>query len=165
LAVDPGTRELGVAVLRGDEPLYYGVKSIRKGRLPHEVLGEARDIFARLLREYRPDMLAIEKTFVVQKSAALLSVVADELRGLAERTGLPVREYAPSVVRKSVCRTGRATKRDVARVIAGRYPEFRQYLERTSEWEEKYWANMFDAIAVGLVCLEQLHGDEPDTSL
>jgi hypothetical protein len=36
------------------------------------------------------------------------------------------------------------------------YPWLRRYLEkdlRKRWWQEKYWASMFDAIALGLLCL------------
>jgi crossover junction endodeoxyribonuclease RuvC len=150
LAIDPGTRQLGVAVLSDGELLYYAVKTIRKRGSAGEVLSQARGVVARLIADYEPQYLAIEKTFFIQKSAALLNVTADEIKAVAKAEGLPIHEYAPTVVRKIICNSGRATKKEAAKVIASKYPELSRFLEQRTKWEELYYANMFDAVGVGL---------------
>jgi hypothetical protein len=45
---------------------------------------------------------------------------------------------------------GWAKKREVAAVIAARHPSLRVYLTQDRKWKERYWQNMFDAIALGL---------------
>ena len=59
LAIDPGTREIGVAVLEGEALVYYGIKTIRNRKRPQQVLQEA----ARIVRdaEGRAELL-MEKT-------------------------------------------------------------------------------------------------------
>lgn len=156
LAIDPGTREIGVALLEGEDLLYYGVKSIRNRKRPQQVLQEAAHIIGRLIDTYNPSVLAIEKMFLIQKSGSLLIVVADEIKATARAAGLSVYEYAPTTVRKLICQTGKATKRATARIIADRYVELARYFKGRSKWEELYYANMFDAIAVGLACYQQL---------
>lgn len=156
LAIDPGTREIGVAVLEGEALVYYGVKTIRNRKRPQQVLREAARIINRLIEDYKPSVLAIEKMFLIQKNASLLIVVADEIKATVQAAGLAIYEYAPTAVRKQICQTGKATKRAVAGIIAGRYLELARYLKGKSKWEELYYANMFDAIAVGLTCYQQL---------
>lgn len=152
LAVDPGTRELGVALLSGQSLIYYGVKTIRQRQSPQSILGEIARVISRLIADYEPTVLAIEKTFLIQKSAALLNVAAAEIKAVARQAGLPIYEYTPSEVRKLVCQTGKATKRETALEVAARFPELSHYLKQQTKWEELYYANMFDAIAVGLKC-------------
>jgi Holliday junction resolvasome RuvABC endonuclease subunit len=106
--------------------------------------------------KFAPDVLAIEKMFLVQKSAALLSVAAEEIKSVARSCHLDVYEYAPKTVRKFICQNGAATKRDVAQAIAARYPELGRHLKTRNKWDEKYYANIFDAIAVGLMCRSEL---------
>lgn len=156
LAIDPGTREIGVAVLEGEALLYFGVKTIRNRKRPQQVLQQATRIVKRLIEDYKPTILAIEKMFLIQKSGSLLIVVADEIKATAQAAGLTVYEYAPTVIRKRICQTGKATKRAVAGIIAGRYFELARYLKGKSKWEELYYANMFDAIAAGLTCYQQV---------
>src|SRR5689334_9692549 len=113
LAIDPGTRQLGIAVLSDGELLYYAVKTVRKRDSASEVLSQVRQIVSRLIADYKPQCLAVEKTFFIQKNAALLNVTADEIKAVAKAEGLLIYEYAPIVVRKTVCRTERATKSQV----------------------------------------------------
>lgn len=156
LAIDPGTREIGVAVLCDLELLYFGVKSIRWRQSPQSVLGEANKIVIDLIEKYQPAVLAIEKTFMIHKSAALLNVVADEIKATARQHDLIVREYTPTDVRKRICQTGKATKRRAAEVVVSRYPELARFFHQRTKWEELYYANMFDAVAVGLAFLDDV---------
>ena len=156
LAVDPGTRKLGVAVLRGGELLFYGVKTVTNRKNPIAVLETVSAYIRNLLKKYRPTMLAVEKMFVTQKNTALLVVVAEQIKAVAKEEELPVDEYAPSTVRKRLCQTGRATKRETAQVLAARFPELNRYYRRTAAWERDYYSNLFDAVAVGVVCEEDL---------
>jgi crossover junction endodeoxyribonuclease RuvC len=168
LAIDPGTREMGVAILEGEQLVYYGVKTIRQRRSPAEVLRRIQEITASLIARFRPDCMAIEKMFIIQKNASLLVVAAEEVKATARQHGLPVYEYAPTVVRKLICNSGRATKRETAKVIARRFPELRTYLEQKTKWESLYYANMFDAVALAVCCYQQItgrdEGNDPSTS-
>ena len=159
LAIDPGTRELGVAVLRGGELLFYGVKTVTNRRNPLIVLETISSYFRRLLERYHPTTLAIEKMFITQKNSALLVVAAEQIKAVAKENNLPVYEYAPTSVRKRLCHTGRATKRETAAVLADRFPELQRYYRRTKAWEIDYYSNLFDAVAVGVVCAEDLQKD------
>jgi len=156
LAIDPGTKEIGVALLQDSDLLYYAVRTVRDRSTAQKILQQVATIAAESIAKYGPDCVAIEKMFVIQKSAALLSVAAEEIKSVARNCGLPVYEYAPTTVRKFICQTGAATKRDVARVVAGRYPELTKHLNTQNEWDEKYYSNIFDAIAVGLICQQEL---------
>jgi crossover junction endodeoxyribonuclease RuvC len=156
LAIDPGTREMGVAVLDGQTLDYYGVKTIRRRRSPAEALCRIQEITASLIARHRPNVLAIEKMFVIQKSASLLVVAAEEVKATARQHGLPIYEYAPTTVRKLICNSGRATKQETAKVMARRFPELRAYLEQKTKWETLYYANMFDAVALAVCCYPQV---------
>src|SRR5438132_715309 len=94
--------------------------------------------------------------FIIQKSAALLSVTAEEMKSVARSCGVEVYEYAPSTIRKFICQSGAAKKREVAKVIAGRYPELARHLNTRNKWDEGYYANIFDAVAVGLMCHSEI---------
>jgi len=169
LAIDPGTREMGAAVLEGGQLVYYGVKTLQGQRNPAEVLRRIQKITTGLIERFRPNCLAIERTFLIQKSAPLLVVAAEEVKATARQHGLPVYEYAPTTVRKLICNSGRATKQETAKVMARRFPELRAYLEQRTKWEALYYANMFDAVALAVCCYQQIidkiEGADPSTSL
>ncbi len=161
LAIDPGTRHMGVAVIQGDELLYYGVKSFKRKRPAYQLLKATRDVLLQLSRDYRPDILAYEKTFYVQqKTSALLHVQEIEIKRLGEAAKLKVIGYAPSHVRRVLCRDGRATKQAVADLLVRRFPELAGYRHRRDARSEQYWLNMFDAVAVAVVCADEIDTTE-----
>ena len=151
LAIDPGTRHMGVAFLGRGKLLYHGVKNI-KGRTGSETLKEGRKLISRLIREMRPTVIAHEKTFFgTSPNAALLNLVSDEIRAVAKRLRVPVVGYAPSTVKKFITGFGHATKKEVAKAIVFWHPELRVYLTQDRAWKERYHQNMFDAVALAMM--------------
>lgn len=143
---------MGVAVLDDRELLYHDVKVIKKGRSPHETLARGRAVVAMLIADFHPEVLAIEKTFVGRnRNASLLNVLADEIQTLGIRHKLKVLVFAPSAVKKAICGNGWATKAEVAKAVVGQYPELKAYLIRDRKWKERFHANMFDAVALGMM--------------
>jgi Holliday junction resolvasome RuvABC endonuclease subunit len=155
LAIDPGTKEIGIAILVGEEMVYYGVKTIRK-RKPQQVLQQASRIIKSLIARYTPSVLAIERIPDGQKSSALLIAVVEKLEAAARSEGLTVHEYFPKDVRRAICKTGKATKLQTARILAQEYFELNRYLDRKSKWEQLYYANMLDAVAVAVYCCQEI---------
>jgi crossover junction endodeoxyribonuclease RuvC len=152
LAIDPGTREMGIAFLDDGKLIYYGVKTIKKHRYPNGTLKEGRKIILRLIKDFRPNILIYEKTFFANnRNSSLLNVFVDEIKAVAKRKGLELKGFAPSTVKKAICGNGRASKREVARVIASKYPELKVYLNQDRVWKELYYQNMFDAVALGMM--------------
>lgn len=152
LAIDPGTREMGVALLEGDKLVYHGVKSIKRGKSPHETLLEGRREILRLIEDYQPDTLAVEKTFFANnKNAAVLNVFADEFVAIGKKQKLEVVAFAPSTVKKFITGNGRASKKEVAMIVIAAYPELKVYINQDRKWKEAYHLNMFDAVALGIV--------------
>lgn len=152
LAIDPGTREMGIAFLEKGKLIYHGVKIIKKRKSPHETLNEGRKIVLRLINDFRPKVLVVEKAFFAKnRNASLLNVFVDEIKAIARRKKLNYLSYAPSTVKKYICGNGRASKDEVARVIVSKYPELKVYLTQDRAWKEKYHQNMFDAVAMGMM--------------
>src|SRR5258708_3675926 len=114
LAVDPGTKQIGIAILADTELIFYCVKTVRDRSTARKILEQVASLAKEMIAAYSPECLAIEKMFIIQKSAALLSLAAEEMKSVARSCGLPVYEYAPSTIRKFLCQSGAATKRDVA---------------------------------------------------
>jgi len=152
LAIDPGTREMGIALLDSGKLIYHGVKSFCRNITPHEKLKEGRRTILRLIQDFQPKILVIEKTFFAHnRNASLLNVFADEIVSLAKRKKLKVIGFAPNTVKKYICGNGRASKKEVARVIVARYPELKVFLTQDRAWKEKFHQNMFDAVALGMM--------------
>lgn len=154
LAIDPGTREMGVAVLEDSTLLDYSVKTFRHRGNPKVLLSQVEKLIKRLITETKPNVLAMEKnTFSqIQQNYSLTLAVA-KIKGVAKRMNVEIKEYAPNTVRKAVCNDGTAKKKELARAVALKYPELRVYLDSEKKWKQRYWQNLFDAVAVALACL------------
>jgi len=152
LAIDPGTREMGLAFFDKGKLICHGVKVIKKKKSPSETLKEGRKIVLRLIKDFKPNVLVVEKAFFANnRNASLLNVFVDEIKAISRRKKLQFLSYAPSTVKKAICGNGRATKKEVARVIVSKYPELKVYLTQDRAWKERYHQNMFDAVALGMV--------------
>ncbi len=151
LAIDPGTRHIGFAFFEGKQLVHYGVKTISVNNSPNEKLVAGRRLILRLIRDFKPRKLVIEKTFFANnRNSALLNVLGDEIRALGKSHGLAVQALAANTVRKFVCENGSASKDEVAKVCVARFPELRPYLSSDRKWKEQYHRNMFDAVALGM---------------
>src|SRR5437016_1003079 len=99
LAIDPGTRLMGVGFLDDGKLVYHAVKVIAKGRSPQQTLQRARHAVLRLIDDLAPEVIAVERTFFSNnRNAALLNVLFDEIRSIARRKGLHFVSYAPSTI-------------------------------------------------------------------
>jgi len=150
LALDPGLRDLGYAVLQGDRLLASGVSPLRLIPASRRV-AEAQRLVRHWLRLYHPRGIILERTSR-HPSPALnrVHLFARSVYRLARRRRLMVRTYSAQVVRKHLVGDGWAGKEEVAAAIARRFPSLRIYLTQDRQWKERYWQNMFDAIALAL---------------
>src|SRR5512135_2344262 len=91
LAIDPGTKEMGVAFLEGEKLVYHGVKVIPSEKSPNEKLKEGREIILRLIKDYKPDVLVIERSFFANnRTASLLHVFINETMTIGKKKGIKV---------------------------------------------------------------------------
>ncbi|SFA88403.1 Holliday junction endonuclease RuvC [Poseidonocella pacifica] len=127
LGIDPGLRNMG-----------WGVIEVSGSRLSHVANGVCHsvgdDLAGRLLslheqltevfRAYMPTMAAVEQTFVNKDGAGTLKL--GQARGIAllvpAQAGVPVAEYAPNQIKKTVVGVGHADKRQVQHMVAMQLP-------------------------------------------
>jgi Holliday junction resolvasome RuvABC endonuclease subunit len=159
IGIDPGTKEMGIAVIRGSTLVASGVKTLRNGSRPHDVIGQARRVVLEYVERYTPDVVGIEKPLLVPtKRAALVSVIAQELDARSREAGMTVLEISPRDVRRIVVGNPYAKKIDVARAILRLgYRTLDRHVPKAPPHpvlgyrpREKYWLHMFDALAVAL---------------
>jgi len=158
LAIDPGTRYMGVAISEEDDLIYSTVKVVKEKKMDYLMsLKKVERIIVSLIKDFDPHILVIEKNFYIQsKESSLLNHLIEKIKALARKNGLKVNSYTPTTVRRFICQNGKATKMRAALIIATEYyPWLYRYYEKDmkkSWWEENYWAYMFGAIALGLTC-------------
>ena len=150
LALDPGLRDLGYAVLSGKKLVTAGVLTLR-AIPPSRRLKRVQDSLVAWIRAYRPRTLIIEQIPKRPLDAlAGLPALGRRLRRLANRSRLKLAVYSARTVRQTVVGDGWAGKREVAKTLSTRFPEIRVHLTHDRKWKERYWQNMFDAVALAL---------------
>ena len=120
LGIDPGTAITGYGVVAGEA---HGAKRLiecgvirtrARDPLPSR-LREIHEGITELIARHQPAVMAIEDVFYAKNVRT--TVVLGHARGAAmlaaEQAGIPVAEYAPAAVKKSVCGAGNATKMQV----------------------------------------------------
>ena len=159
LGIDPGTRFLGYAVVQGKSLLSYGVHTLRNGRRPYDLLGQARGHLLASIRDHRPEIIAIEEPLLLPtKRAALVSAIAQELHERSRELGVLVMEIAPRRVREIVVGNPKATKIEVAEaVIRLGFSELASLVPKRPTRavlgladHDRYWLHAFDALAIAL---------------
>jgi len=159
LGIDPGTKEMGLAVLQGDRLRYFGVRTLPNGRRHHEALGLAKRIVLDLIARYAPTIVAIEEPLnLTTHRSHLLNVITDELRDRAAELGLSVVVLSPLEIRERLTGNPRATKIEIAEYLANHGFEQLQTLipKRPARAalglrpKDKYWLHMFDALALAV---------------
>lgn len=150
LAIDPGTRNIGFALMERFELVHYGVKTILTSET-NEKLKHGKKIVMRMIVDFQPDILVVEKTFFANnKNSTLLNTFTNQIRMIGKSKGIKVLSIATNSARKNICGNGAASKDEVAIALVLRYPELRPYLTSNRRWKEEYYRNMFDAVALGL---------------
>jgi len=163
LAVNPGTRYLGMAVFHGNQLIDWRVKVLR-GRWSELKLEKAISIVDAIIDRYRPEHLAIKKLHPARSSESLNDMI-DRLEKLALRNGIRLHRYSIKQIEAFLCGEKRKNKRNLAEAVAAIYPEL--YLELQIEYpkpkDEKkkeklkspYHIRMFEAVALGVVCTNE----------
>ncbi len=150
LALDPGLRELGYAVLRGSELLDHGVLALR--HLPDA--GRLRQIREKIEALHRAHQFEILVHEDIPKrpldSLAGLPALGRLLRRRAKAHGLDIATYSAKAVRRTIVGNGWAGKPEVADALIARFAQLKVYRTQNRKWKDRYWQNMFDALALAV---------------
>ena len=122
LGIDPGTATTGFGVIEG-EP---NIKHISHGcietssKLPAaQRLEEINQKLNKIIKQYRPDILAVETLFFFKnlKTAMPVSQAKGVILFTAAKQKIPIREFTPLQAKMAVTGYGRATKKQVQEMV------------------------------------------------
>lgn len=123
LGIDPGLRRTGwgIVTMRGNALSFVAAGTVRPpfdGELAAR-LAILHDELDALVRAHSPDEAAVEQTFVNRDAVATLKL--GQARGIAllvpAKAGLPVAEYAPNAVKKTIVGAGHADKGQIRAMV------------------------------------------------
>ena len=122
LGIDPGSRYTGFGIIESDgiksRYLHSGYIKVKGDELP-EKLGCIFAELSAVIKEWQPEVMAIEKVFVGKNVDSALKL--GQARGAAicagVSAGLPVGEYTPTSIKKAVVGRGRADKDQIQEIM------------------------------------------------
>jgi hypothetical protein len=154
LAINPGSRYIGTAVFNGPKLLNWRVKVI-KDRRPKGKWEKIRMLVDNLIVLYQPDALAI-KQLHRSRSSRNLNLIVSRLRQFSKRKGLRLYQYPIKKVEAFFSPGKRINKKRLAEILTSRYPELLPEFRREKASKNPYHIRVFEAVALGAVCLHQL---------
>lgn len=123
LGVDPGTQVSGYGVIGIQNqtyiPLDYGcIRPPPRFKLSERYL-VIFDSIEELIEKYQPTALVVEMQFMYKnaQSALKLGMARGAVMIAAKKKGLPIFEYAPTVAKRAVVGSGRASKYQVQGMV------------------------------------------------
>jgi crossover junction endodeoxyribonuclease RuvC len=129
LGIDPGLRRTGWGVVEvdGNRLSFVACGSVatdEKAALSARLV-TIHDGLARVVADFRPDEAAAEATFVNRDASATLKL--GQARGVAllvpAKAGVPVAEYAPNLVKKTIVGAGHGEKAQIRMMIGVLLPK------------------------------------------
>jgi crossover junction endodeoxyribonuclease RuvC len=129
LGIDPGLRRTGwgIVAVEGNRLSFLGCGTVEASdrlALAARLLA-IHEGLARVIAEFGPDEAAVEATFVNKDASATLKL--GQARGIAmlvpAQAGLPVAEYAPNLVKKTIVGVGHGAKQQIRMMIGVLLPK------------------------------------------
>ncbi|OHA88523.1 MAG: crossover junction endodeoxyribonuclease RuvC [Candidatus Zambryskibacteria bacterium RIFCSPHIGHO2_01_FULL_43_25] len=150
IGIDPGYDRLGVAVIEkslNENKVIFSdcLISNRKETLAERITYLGEEI-SKIIKKYKPTVLAIEKIFFNENQKTALAVA--ELRGAivyeGAKNGVKIFEYTPLEIKVAVTGYGRADKKQMISLI----PRLVKLPNKPKRLDDE-----FDAIATAITCL------------
>ena len=122
LGIDPGTRRIGYGIIRSEpgtlEFITAGILKIESSNDASALL-ETKNEIRKLIKQYEPASIAVEKLFFAKNQKTALAVA--QARGVilvsAEEYNVPIREFTPNEVKLGVTGYGAADKKAVLKMV------------------------------------------------
>jgi len=123
LGIDPGTATTGFGVLKVEnqkiKPLVWGLIETDKESSPGKRLLKIFNMIRGIVKEYKPDVMSIEKLFFATNAKTAMRV--GQAQGVMIYCGaickIKVFEYAPGTIKKIITGSGRSDKKEVQKYL------------------------------------------------
>ncbi|UZE93392.1 MAG: crossover junction endodeoxyribonuclease RuvC [Candidatus Nealsonbacteria bacterium] len=122
LGIDPGTANTGYGIVKKAKTLKclnYNVIHTVPNSNPGERLRIINNKLSKIIKEYKPDVLAIENVYFFKnlKTAIPVSQAKGSILLTAAKKKVPVYEFSPLQVKLAITGNGRADKKEVQKKI------------------------------------------------
>ncbi|BCX14867.1 MAG: crossover junction endodeoxyribonuclease RuvC [Patescibacteria group bacterium] len=152
LGIDPGTATTGFGLIKDKdgvmEVVNWGLIETDKESLLGKRFINIYSQVSKLIKEFKPDVVAMEKIFFATNAKTAISV--GQAQGVMiycfAKSNLEVFEYAPGTIKKVVAGDGKAKKKDIQRSLRTIFGS----KIRSAKKKKSHFDDSADALAVAL---------------
>lgn len=152
LGIDPGTATTGFGLIKDEdgvlEVVNWGLIETDKETLLGKRFINIYSQVSKLIKEFKPDVVAIEKIFFATNAKTAISV--GQAQGVMiycfAKSNLEVFEYAPGTIKKVVAGDGKAKKKDIQKSLRKIFGS----KIRSAKKKKSHFDDSADALAVAL---------------
>jgi Holliday junction resolvasome RuvABC endonuclease subunit len=155
IGISPGTRYAGFAIFYGSELRDWGVKNI-EGRWSKEKQKRIMAFISDLIGQHKPNVLVV-KTLHPSRSSLNLNQLVRKIKEISKRKRLRVHQYSIKELESFFHPDGRINKRVLAEKVAEKYSVLSHELKREKTIMNPYYIRMFEAVALGALCMQDKH--------
>ncbi|MEW6060796.1 MAG: hypothetical protein AB1600_02535 [Bacteroidota bacterium] len=154
LAVNPGSRYVGIAVFLGTELRDWAVKVIKNEK-------KIGDIISHYIHQYGITHCAVKRLHPSRTSKVLNQAVALLKNYVNTHIGC-LYEYSIDDVKKNLVPNEKTNKKRLMDEIVVRYPFLQNDLNREGRNKNPYLIRMFEAVGIGACCLQEIDKAQSD---
>lgn len=154
IGVSPGTRYIGYAIFYGSELRDWGIKNI-ESKWSKEKMAKIMAFISDLIGQHNPNVLSV-KALHPSRSSPNLNQFVCRIKEISKRKKLRMCQYPIKELETFFYQNGRINKSVLAEKVAEEYPVLSYELNREKTIRNPYYVRMFEAVALGSLCLYQL---------
>lgn len=144
LGISPGTRTMGLAVIRDGELIEWRVKTF-KGRWSKEKLRYILNAVGKMCNYFGVTGLAIKKIDPI-KASTQLELLTNRLTAQVQKKGMRIRTYSIHDLNEVTGRKQRNLHHAIAEYVLEIYPGLQLEYLRERNGKREYYSKMFEAV-------------------
>ena len=152
MAVYPGTKRIGYAVLDDATVLDAQIKNFPLQESMKSSLGKGKRFLARLFEKFEPNVIVIEEN---SRRSEQVQDLTNEVKRRARCLHIPVHSYTRRDVKKTIAGNEKASKRKIAEIVVGRYPWYKREFLTLHPIKGGYQESKFEALSFAVTEFER----------
>jgi len=153
LAINPGWRYLGIAILNDSDLREWRLK-VLSGKRPEDRIRKAIEILSQFIERNGPQILAIKELHPSRSSANLRKLTA-RIKAYCRRKKMKIFSYTIKDLEFFFGPAEKINKKHLAELIVSEYPALEYELKHEQRNKNQYFVRLFEAVGLGLVCYQK----------
>jgi Holliday junction resolvasome RuvABC endonuclease subunit len=149
LGISPGTRSVGLAVMKAEELIEWRVKTF-KGSWTHGKLKDILFVLTRYIEDHSVKVIALKKPDM-QRSSSGLNQLVSELTVWAKMNRIKTLSFTLQEMKKHFSKEKPFSKAEMIRQVASKFPELFSEYNKEQKNKNPYYTKMIEAIALTLL--------------